>query len=93
MTGTNGRVAACTRDPAHMHRHAYVCMQSVTYTLHAFTHLLDTLILGFSTVSTFHWPYLTEGPTAFNQLGHEALQMGLSVGWDRCGRGKGGLHS
>lgn len=25
-------------------------------------------------------------PTAFNQLGHEVLQMGLSVGWDYCGR-------
>lgn len=24
-------------------------------------------------------------PTAFNQLGHGALQMGLSVGWDCCG--------
>lgn len=24
-------------------------------------------------------------PTAFNQLGHVALQMGLTVGWDCCG--------
>lgn len=31
-----------------------------------------------------------KGPTAFNQLGHEALQMGLSAGWDRHGRVGGG---
>lgn len=31
-----------------------------------------------------------KGPTAFNQLGHEALQMGLSAGWDRRGRVGGG---
>lgn len=31
-----------------------------------------------------------KGPTAFNQPGHEALQMGLSAGWDRHGRVGGG---
>lgn len=32
-----------------------------------------------------------KAPTAFNQLGHEARQMGLSVGWDCLGRvGEGG---
>lgn len=31
-----------------------------------------------------------KGPTAFNQLGHEAHQMGLSAGWDRRGRVGGG---
>ncbi|KAM7369684.1 hypothetical protein PAMP_010988 [Pampus punctatissimus] len=31
-----------------------------------------------------------KAPTAFNQLGHEALQMGLSVGWDCRGRAVGG---
>lgn len=31
-----------------------------------------------------------KGPTAFNQPGHEAHQMGLSAGWDRRGRVGGG---
>lgn len=31
-----------------------------------------------------------KGPTAFNQLGHEAPQMGLSAGWDRRKRVGGG---
>lgn len=50
----------------HMYRYTPTSAHRVsTYTLHKFTHLSDTLTLGFSTVSAFHWPYLTEGPNCF----------------------------
>lgn len=82
--------------------HVAPCTQAVPYPLHMSACAVDISVRGNSHTSQtrFSWavpPFQhssgrvsPKGPTAFNQLGHEALQMGLSAGWDRCRRVGGG---
>lgn len=55
--------------------------------IHAFLEIFTPLL------GRFHIPLAVshqKAPTASNQPGHAALQMGLSAGWDCCGRRAGG---
>lgn len=88
---SNGHVAACThaiQDPqmdasTHQHGSHTHCRSSHTSQTHLFW--------AFPQSQHSSGRISPTAPTAFNQLGHEALQMGLSVGWDCRGRvGEGG---
>lgn len=88
---SNGHVAACThviQDPqmdASARRHA-------SRTNGGKSHTSQTCLFWAFPQSQHSSGHISpKAPTAFNQLGHEALQMGLSVGWDCLGRvGAGG---
>lgn len=84
---TSGHVATCTQAVQYPHMSACGVYISVCRNSH-------------TSQTRFFWAVprsqhssgrvSPKGPTAFNQLGHEAHQMGLSAGWDRRGRVGGG---
>lgn len=87
---TSGRVATCTRAVQHPHvsaRGVYCIYISVCRNSHTSQTRLFWAVPRSQHSSGRVSP---KGPTAFNQLGHEAHQMGLSAGWDRRGRVGGG---
>lgn len=76
---TNGHVAACT--------HVIQDPQMEASTDQHVSHTSQThLFWAFPQSQHSSGRISPTAPTAFNQLGHEALQMGLSVGWDCRGR-------
>lgn len=87
MDCTGGHVAACTQAVQYPHMSACGAYISVWRSSHTSqTHLFWAVPPSQHSSGRVS----PKGPTAFNQLGHEALQMGLSAGWDRRRRVGGG---
>lgn len=84
---TGGHVATCTQAVQYPHMSACGVYISVCRNSHTSQTRLFWAVPRSQHSSGRVSP---KGPTAFNQLGHEAHQMGLSAGWDRRGRVGGG---
>lgn len=87
---TSGHVATCTQAVTVL---THVSVRRVYISMEKFTHTSQTHLFWAVPRSQHSSGRVSpKGPTAFNQLGHEALQMGLSLGagWDRRGRVGGG---